>query len=58
MQMLSEFFLGVTTIVAHHSVASVIGAMMFCFCRSSSSAFSFSWYAKGMVRGVLTWDGL
>ena len=53
----AKFFLGVTTIGAHHLVASVTGVMMFCFCRSSNSAFSFSRYAKGMVHGVLTWNG-
>ena len=29
MQILSEFFFGVTTIEAHHSVASVTSLMMF-----------------------------
>jgi len=52
----SEFFLGVTTISSHYSVASVTGAMMSCLCSSSNSAFSLLRYTKGIVCGVLTWN--
>ena len=50
-RLLSMFFFRVTTIGVHHSVASVTGAMMFFFCRSSNSAFSFSQYVKGTMHG-------
>ena len=58
MRMLSEFFLGVTTIGAHHSVASVISVTMFCLCNNSSSALSLSRYMNGIERGVFTQKGL
>ena len=45
MRILSEFFLGVTTIGAHHVVASVTGVITFCD-------------GKQMVRGVCTQKGL
>ena len=43
---------------AHHSVASVIGAVMFYGCKSSSSVLSLSWYANGTDCGVLAQNGL
>ena len=46
---LSVPFLGVTTMEAHHCVASVTGAMIPCSCNNSRSAFNFSPYAKGTV---------
>ena len=58
MQMFSVFFFGVTTIGAHHSVASIIGAIMFCCCNNSSSVLSLSQYANGIEHGVLMQNGL
>ena len=50
-------FLGVTTIGAHHSVGSVMGAITPCSCNRSNSAFSLSRKANGIVRGVWTQNG-
>ena len=58
MRILSEFFLGVTTIGAHHVVGSVTGATTFCDLRRSSLAYNLSRYANGMVRGVCMQKGL
>ena len=40
MQMFSVFFFGITTMGAYHSVASIIGVILFCCCNSSSSVLS------------------
>ena len=42
MRIFSEFFFGVTTIGAHHSVGSVTGAMIPCWTRRSISYFNLS----------------
>ena len=42
---------------AHHSVASVSGAMICWDCSRSSSAFSLSRYAYGIDQGVFTQNG-
>ena len=42
MWMFLVFFFEVTSIGAHHSVASMIGAIMFCCCNSYSSALCLS----------------
>ena len=57
MRILSVFFFGVTTMGAHHAVASVTGVMTFCDSNKSSSDFSLSRYAIGMERGVLMQNG-
>ena len=54
---LSVSFWGITTIGTHHSVASVMGAMIPCSCNNSSSAFNMSLYAKGTVWGAFTQKG-
>ena len=43
MRVLSQFFFGVTTIEAHHSVASVTFMVMFCASSKSISCFSLLW---------------
>ena len=58
MWMFSVFFFRVTTMGTHHSIASVIGAIMFCCCNSSSSVLSLSRYANDIEHGVLTQNGL
>ena len=49
----SEFFLGVTTIGAHHSVGFVTGAMILCCCHCLSFRSRRSSYTKGALRGTL-----
>ena len=58
MRMRSVPFFGATTIGAHHSVGSVTGVMIPWSTRRSISCLSFSQYAKGIVRGVDTQNGL
>ena len=53
-RILSEFFLDVTTIGAHHIMAWVTGVMIFCDWRRSSSAFSLLRYANGIFCGMCT----
>ena len=54
---LSVPFLGAITMGAHQSVGSVTGAMTPCSCNRSSSTFSLSRKANGIVRGVRTQNG-
>ena len=58
MWMFSEPFFGVTTMGAHHSVASVTGAIIFCLSNTSSSVLSLSWYLNGILCGVPMQKGL
>ena len=52
------FFFGIITIGAHHSVASMIDAMISGCCNSSSPVLSLSQYANGIERSVMTQNGL
>ena len=49
--------LGVMTMGAHHSMASVTFSMIPCCSSNSNSDFNLSRYAKGMDLGVLTQKG-
>ena len=55
-----SFCFGVTTMRTHHSVASIIGAIMFCCCNSYISVLSLSQYTEinGIEHSVLTQNGL